>query len=47
MKKLIGLILLIEVEYEYSGPENEDYDKQYDSQFVKALELMKEKLADE
>ena len=35
------------VDYEYTGPEDEDYDKQYDSQFVKALEILKEKMANE
>ena len=34
----------IEVDYAYSGPEDEVYDKQYDSQFVKALEVMKDML---
>lgn len=43
----IGVVPDVEVEYEYSGPENETYDKQYDSQFLKAVEIMKEKLADE
>ena len=41
----IGVVPDVEVDYEYSGPEDEDYDKQYDSQFLKALEIMKEKLA--
>lgn len=41
----IGVVPHVEVDYVYSGPENEDYDKQYDSQFLKALEIMKEKLA--
>lgn len=40
----IGVVPDVEVEYEYSGPEEETYDKQYDSQFLKALEIMKEKL---
>lgn len=40
----IGVVPDVEVEYEYSGPENETYDKQYDSQFLKAVEIMKEKL---
>lgn len=43
----VGIAPDVEVEYEYSGPEDESYDKQYDSQFLKALEIMKEKLADE
>lgn len=41
----IGVTPDVEVDYEYSGPEDADYDKQYDSQFLKALEIMKEKLA--
>ena len=40
----IGVTPDVEVDYEYSGPEGETYDKQYDSQFLKALEVMKEKL---
>lgn len=35
------------VDYEYTGSEDEDYDKQYDSQFVKALEILKEKMTNE
>lgn len=43
----VGVVPDVEVEYEYSGPEDESYDKQYDSQFLKAVEIMKEKLANE
>ena len=43
----IGVSPDVEVEYEYSGPEDETYDKQYDSQFLKAVEIMKEKLANQ
>jgi carboxyl-terminal processing protease len=43
----VGVTPDVEVEYEYSGPEDETYDKQYDSQFLKAVEIMKEKLANE
>lgn len=43
----IGVVPDVEVDYEYSGPEEEAYDKQYDSQFLKAVEIMKEKLANE
>lgn len=43
----IGVTPDVEVDYVYSGPENEEYDKQYDSQFLKALEIMKEKLSNE
>lgn len=40
----IGVAPDVEVDYEYSGPEDEVYDKKYDSQFLKAVEIMKEKL---
>lgn len=43
----IGVVPDVEVDYEYSGPDGETYDKQYDSQFLKAVEIMKEKLANE
>ena len=36
----VGISPDIEVEYEYTGPEDETYDKQYDSQFLKAVEVM-------
>ena len=32
----------VEVDYEYTGATDEPYDKQYDSQFLKAVEIMKE-----
>lgn len=41
----IGVVPDVEVDYVYTGPEDEVYDKQYDSQFLKAVEVMKEKLA--
>lgn len=37
----------VEVDYEYTGATDEPYDKQYDSQFLKAVEIMKEKLTNE
>lgn len=40
----VGIAPDVEIEYEYSGPEDEPYDKQYDNQFLKAVEVMKEKL---
>lgn len=43
----VGVEPDVVVEYEYSGPEDEVYDKQYDSQFIKAVELMEEMLAEE
>ena len=43
----VGVTPDVEVDYEYSGPEDESYDKQYDSQFLKAVEIMKEKLANQ
>lgn len=36
----VGIAPDVEVEYEYTGPVDEDYNKIYDSQFVKALEIM-------
>lgn len=36
----VGIAPDVEVEYEYTGPVDEDYNKMYDSQFVKALEIM-------
>lgn len=32
----------IELEYEFLGPEDESYDKQYDNQLIKAIELLSE-----
>lgn len=43
----IGVVPDVEVDYVYSGPEDEVYDKQYDSQFLKAVEIMKDKLENE
>ena len=43
----VGIDPDVRIEYEYTGPEDEPYDKQYDNQFLKAVELMKEKLATE
>ena len=40
----VGIDPDVEVEYEYSGPADQDYDKQYDSQVQKAIEVMNEKL---
>lgn len=42
----VGIEPDVVVEYEYSGPEDEPYDKKYDSQFLKALEVMEELLAE-
>lgn len=43
----VGVTPHVEVDYEYFGSEDEVYDKQYDSQFLKAVEIMKEKLANQ
>ncbi len=43
----IGIEPDVVVDYEYTGPEEEDYNKQYDSQFLKALEVLKEKMTNE
>ena len=42
-----GITPDIEVEYEYTGDLEATYDKQYDSQFIKALEVMEDLLANE
>ena len=41
----VGVSPDVEVEYDYTGPEDETYDKQYDSQFLKAVEIMQGMLA--
>lgn len=41
----VGIEPDVEIEYEYTGPEDETYDKRYDSQYLKAVELMQEMLA--
>ena len=43
----VGIEPDIVLEYEYSGPTDQPYDKQYDNQFQKAVEVLKDKLADE
>lgn len=40
----VGITPDVEIEYEYDGPMDEPYDKQYDNQFLKALEIMREKI---
>lgn len=42
----VGISPNVEVEYEYTGDVEAAYDKQYDSQFVKALEEMEKLLAE-
>lgn len=42
-----GIVPDIEVEYEYTGDLEATYDKKYDSQFIKALEVMEDMLANE
>ena len=41
----VGIEPDVVIDYEYSGPTDEVYNKQYDNQFLKALEVMKEKLS--
>ncbi len=41
----VGIEPDIEIDYEYSGPEDEEYDMQYDSQVQKAIEVMNEELS--
>ena len=43
----VGVAPDVEVDYEYSGPLDQDYDKQYDSQFLKGLEELKKLMATE
>lgn len=43
----VGIEPDVVLEYEYSGPTDKPYDKQYDNQFLKAVEIMKEKLSNE
>lgn len=43
----VGIAPDVVVDYEYSGPEDEDYNKIYDSQFVQALEIMEDMLSNE
>ena len=43
----VGVAPDVEVDYEYSGPQDQDYDKQYDSQFQKGLEELKKLMAAE
>lgn len=43
----VGIEPDVVVEYEYTGPTDQAYDKQYDNQFLKAVEIMKEKLENE
>uniref|UniRef100_UPI004055D934 S41 family peptidase n=1 Tax=Agathobacter sp. TaxID=2021311 RepID=UPI004055D934 len=40
----VGIAPDVEIEYEYAGPMDEPYDKQYDNQFLKALEIMQQEL---
>ena len=39
----VGISPDVEVEYDYTGPTDQPYDKKYDNQFLKALEIMQEK----
>lgn len=43
----IGVEPDVEVDYEYTGPDVEVYEKQYDSQFLKALEVLEGLLENE
>ena len=42
----VGIAPDVEVDYEYSGPTDQEYEKQYDSQFVKGLEVLKKLMAE-
>ena len=43
----VGIDPDIEIEYEYQGPTDEAYDKQYDNQFLKAVEVINDMLKDQ
>ena len=43
----VGIEPDIELEYEYLNPEGETYEKQYDNQIVKAIEVLTEQLGKE
>ena len=38
----VGITPDIEVEYNYSGPKDEKYDKKYDNQLQKAIEVLQD-----
>lgn len=40
----VGIVPHVEVDYEYTGAEDKPYDKQYDSQFLQALDIMQKEL---
>ena len=42
----VGIEPDIELEYEYLNPEGEVYERQYDNQILKAIEVLEEELAD-
>lgn len=42
----VGIEPDIELEYEYLNPEGKEYERQYDNQILKAIEVLKEELAD-
>ena len=42
----VGIAPDVEVDYEYTGDTEAPYDRQYDSQFLKALEEMQKLLAE-
>lgn len=43
----VGIEPDIELEYEYLDPEGEEYERQYDNQILKAIEVLQEELAAE
>jgi len=42
----VGIEPDVVVEYEYTGPTDKVYDRKYDNQFLKAVEIMKQMLAE-
>ena len=42
----VGITPDVELDYEYSGDKEKPYEKQYDNQLQKAIEIMNQKLSD-
>ena len=40
----VGIEPDIELEYEYLNPEGEEYERQYDNQILKAIEVLSQEL---
>ena len=42
----VGISPHVELEYEYLNPEGEEYEREYDNQILKAVEVLNQELAD-